>query len=44
MAIPYEAFFANRISEMLEMYYENTDIPTQFVLVPSLDDATAQWV
>jgi DNA polymerase alpha subunit B len=41
----YELFFANKIAALLEeMYASEPDLPTQFVLVPSLDDAVAEWV
>jgi DNA polymerase alpha subunit B len=41
----YELFFANKIGMLLEeMYTAEPDLPTQFVLVPSLDDAVAEWV
>jgi len=43
--VSYEAFFANKIAVLLEqLYAEDESIQTQFVLVPSLDDATAEWV
>lgn len=43
--VPFETFFANKISSLLEDLYRNdTSIQTQFILVPSLDDATAEWV
>ena len=48
IVLSYEAFFANNIAELLEALYDpdegNEDLRTQFVLVPSLEDATAQWV
>lgn len=45
LSLPYEALFANRISGILEeLIEENPDLSTQFVLQPSLDDATAEWV
>ncbi|CAB9500782.1 polymerase alpha subunit B [Seminavis robusta] len=43
MTVPYEAFFANKIAGLLEEFFEGGDFKTQFVLVPSLDDATADW-
>jgi DNA polymerase alpha subunit B len=44
--VSYEAFFADKIAGFLEDHYKSTDeaCHTQFVLVPSLDDATADWV
>ena len=43
--VSYEAFFANKVSGLLEELYGSDDsIQTQFVLVPSLDDATTEWV
>ena len=45
VTVSYEVFFANRIAQLLEQLYEDDDsIQTQIVLVPSLDDATAEWV
>ena len=45
MLVSYEAFFANKIAGLIEeVYFTKTDLHTQFVLVPSVDDATAQWV
>jgi DNA polymerase alpha subunit B len=41
----YEMFFANKVATLLEELYEtDPDLTTQFVLVPSLDDAVAEWV
>ena len=43
--VSYEAFFANKVAGLLEELYSSDDsIQTQFILVPSLDDATAEWV
>jgi len=43
--VSYEAFFANKVAVLLDqLYAEDDSIHTQFVLVPSLDDATAEWV
>ena len=43
--VPYETFFVHKISLLLEdLLSENPTLMTQFVLVPSLDDATAEWV
>lgn len=43
--VPYEAVFANKISSVIEEAFSVDDtLATQFVLVPSLDDATAKWV
>jgi DNA polymerase alpha subunit B len=41
--VSYDALFANKISGLIEEAFE-TDLHTQFVLVPSVDDATARWV
>jgi DNA polymerase alpha subunit B len=43
--VSFEAFFANKIAGLLEELYGSDDsIQTQFILVPSLDDATTEWV
>lgn len=43
--VSYEVYFANQVAVLLEQLYEEDDsIQTQFVLVPSLEDATAEWV
>jgi DNA polymerase alpha subunit B len=43
--VSYETFFANKIAALLEeLYHADQNVHTQFVLVPSLDDATAEWV
>lgn len=43
--VPFEAVFANRISSLIEEAFAvDEGLNTQFVLVPSLDDATAKWV
>jgi len=43
--VPYEMFFANKVAVMMEDLFESDpDLQTQFVLVPSLDDANAEWV
>jgi DNA polymerase alpha subunit B len=43
--VPYETFFVHKISLLLEdLLSENPLLMTQFVLVPSLEDATAEWV
>lgn len=42
--VPYDTFFANKIAVVLEELYAGGDCNTQFVLVPSLEDATAEWV
>jgi DNA polymerase alpha subunit B len=45
MTVPYEPFFANKIASLIEeLYMTDEQVHTQFVLVPSLDDATADWV
>lgn len=44
--VSFETFFANKVAGLLEDLFSTEDesIATQFVLVPSLDDATAEWV
>jgi DNA polymerase alpha subunit B len=43
--VPHEALFANRISGLIEeLYAMDEEIPTQFVLIPSLEDATAEMM
>lgn len=43
--VPYETFFVHKISLLLEdLLNEDSTLMTQFVLVPSLEDATAEWV
>lgn len=43
--VSYEAFFANKVTSVIgEAFLVNETLKTQFVLVPSLDDATAKWV
>lgn len=43
--VPYEAVFANKIAAVIEeAFVVDEHLATQFVLVPSLDDATAKWV
>lgn len=43
--VPHEALFASKISGLIEeMYAIDKRMPTQFVLVPSLEDATARMV
>ena len=43
--VPYETFFANKIAAVLEDLYTDSDnLQTQFVIVPSLEDATAEFV
>jgi DNA polymerase alpha subunit B len=43
--VPYETFFVHKISLLLEeLLTEHPMLMTQFVLVPSLEDATAEWV
>ena len=47
LVVPNEVFFANKIAYLIESYYQDHGHDhdgTQFVLIPSLDDATAQWV
>jgi len=40
----FEMFFANKVAGLLEDLFSEGDLLTQFVLVPSLEDATAEWV
>ena len=40
----YEAFFANKISALLSELFREEDVATQFILVPSLDDAMVSGV
>lgn len=43
--VTYEVFFANKIAALIEELFESEpSLQTQFVLVPSLDDAVAEWV
>jgi DNA polymerase alpha subunit B len=43
--VPYETFFAVKVAGLVEEIFEaDEDLQTQFVLVPSLEDATADWV
>jgi DNA polymerase alpha subunit B len=43
--VPYEMFFANKVAAFLDdLYTANETLHTQFVLQPSMDDATAEWV
>lgn len=44
--VSFETFFANKIAGLLEDLFssEDEELKTQFVLVPSLRDATAEWV
>lgn len=43
--VTYETFFANKVAAMIEeLFAEEEGLQTQFVLVPSLDDAVAEWV
>jgi DNA polymerase alpha subunit B len=46
LVVPYESFFAAKISGAIEDLLAAEDGPRhiQFVLVPSLDDATTDWV
>jgi DNA polymerase alpha subunit B len=45
VSVSYETFFANKVAALLEELFENErGLHTQFVLVPSLDDAVAEWV
>ena len=45
LIVTHEAFFANKVAAFLEELFANEEgLETQFVLVPSLDDAVAEWV
>jgi len=45
MQVSFEVFFANKIASLMEELFDNEpDLQTQFVLVPALDDAVAEWV
>jgi hypothetical protein len=54
IVVPYETVFAQRISALIEEVLvpdgsegdeeDGSLSPTQFVLVPALEDATAKWV
>ena len=45
VTVSYEVFFTTQISQLLEELYEDDDsVQTQIVLVPSLEDANAEWV
>ena len=46
MVLSYETYFANKITSLLEevLFDPEANSRTQFILVPSLDDATANWV
>lgn len=45
LTLSYEMLFAHKIAALIEDLFENEpDLKTQFVLVPSLDDANAEWV
>lgn len=42
--VPLETFFGHKIAQVLEEYFESATHATQFILQPSVDDATAEWV
>ena len=43
--VPYETIFSEHISHLLEdLYLDDVSLKTQFILVPSLDDATLESV
>jgi DNA polymerase alpha subunit B len=45
LTVTHEAFFANKVAAIIEeLFRSEEDLHTQFVLVPSLDDAVAEWV
>lgn len=43
--VSHEAFFANKVTSIIEEAFSvDETLKTQFVFVPSLNDATAKWV
>lgn len=42
--VSYDALFLNKVTALLEEFFAQEDNKTQVVLVPSLDDATTDWV
>lgn len=45
IVVPYETFFLYKIAQALESFYmEKKATKTQFVIIPSLNDAVAEWV
>jgi DNA polymerase alpha subunit B len=45
LIVTHEAFFANKVAAYIEaLFADEEGLNTQFVLVPSLDDAVAEWV
>ena len=45
MPVSFETFFANKVAALLEELFETEEsLLTQFVVVPSLDEAVAEWV
>ena len=45
MPVSFETFFANKVTALLEELFETEEsLLTQFVVVPSLDEAVAEWV
>jgi len=45
LVVSYEAFFANKVTSVVEEAFAVDEaLKTQFIFVPSLDDATAKWV
>jgi ABC-type histidine transport system ATPase subunit len=45
LIVTHEAFFANKVAAFIEALFADEDgLNTQFVLVPSLDDAVSEWV
>jgi DNA polymerase alpha subunit B len=45
LVVSHEAFFANKVTSVIEEAFSVDEaLKTQFVFVPSLDDATAKWV
>ena len=45
LVVSHEAFFANKVTSVIEEAFSVDEaLKTQFVFVPSVDDATAKWV
>lgn len=43
--VPFDTFFANKVASLLEdLFADDSVLQTQFVLIPSLEDANAEWV
>jgi DNA polymerase alpha subunit B len=44
VTVPAEVFFCHKIAGVLEDFYAADHVHTQFILQPSVEDATAEWV